>query len=459
MTETELEPQQKNLWLKGVSAYQLKNLDYAINLILAVVKQSPDFLEGRKTLRRAEIEKVRTTKKSMFGGGLSLGGFKFTSNAKKEPWDGIAELEENVFQKDPFNAAANQAFYDYAMRMAKYDLAAFALETIREGFPDNTKNLHKLAEHYMAFEEPEKASEIYGQIRRVDPKDMDATKGEKDAAAKTSMLRQGWQGGSIRDAMKNADETLNLENMNRQGMTPEQMDNLLGQLAAEYERDPNNLPVVKKIADVYEMKGEHASSLGYYEWAMHLSPGDVALKGRVEMLRNKIAELEIQRMEAEIEANPEAPDIEEKREHIRAIKLDRLSTLLAEARSKVDRNPTDKQYRYDLATVLFQAEQYREAIPELQQAKSNPHIRNKALLMLGRCFERLNMNDLAQNAMSDAVKEIPAFNNEKKELLYELGLVYQKTGKQDEYLNCMKEIYNSDYGYRDVAKRVEASYG
>ncbi|MEY4485237.1 MAG: hypothetical protein RL693_2689, partial [Verrucomicrobiota bacterium] len=165
------------------------------------------------------------------------------------------------------------------------------------------------------------------------------------------------------------------------------------------------------------------------------------------------------RMEAEIEADPEAPDIEEKRTHIRAIKLDRLSTLLTEARTKVERNPTDKQYRYDLATVLFQAEQYREAIPELQQAKSNPHIRNKALLMLGRCFERLNMNDLAQNAMSDAVKEIPAFNNEKKELLYELGLVYQKTGKQDEYLNCMKEIYNSDYGYRDVAKRVEASYG
>lgn len=459
MTETELEPQQKNLWLKGVSAYQLKNLDYSINLILAVVKQAPDFLEGRKMLRRAEIEKVRTTKKSMFGGGLSLGGFKFTSNAKKEPWDGIAEIEENVFQKDPFNAAANLALYDYAMRMAKYDLAAFALETIREGSPDNTKNLHKLAEHYMAFEEPEKASEIYRLIVKVDPRDMDAIKGEKDAAAKTSMMRQGWQGGSMRDAMKNADESLNLENMNRQGMTPEQMDNLLGQLAGEYERDPNNLPVVKKIADVYEMKGELASSLGYYEWALHLSPGDVALKGRIEQLRNKIAEIEIQRMEAEIEADPEAPDLEEKRANIRAIKLDRLSTLLTEARTKVERNPTDKQYRYDLATVLFQAEQYREAIPELQQAKSNPHIRNKALLMLGRCFERLNMNDLAQNAMSDAVKEIPAFNNEKKELLYELGLVYQKTGKHDEYLNCMKEIYNSDYGYRDVSKRVEASYG
>ena len=105
-------------------------------------------------------------------------------------------------------------------------------------------------------------------------------------------------------------------------------------------------------------------------------------------------------MEAEIEAHPDAPDLEEKRAQIRAIKQERSATLLAEARSKVERNPTDKQYRFDLAAVLYQCEQYKEAIPELQQAKSNPHIRNKALLMLGKCFSALNMNDLAVNAMT-----------------------------------------------------------
>ena len=108
--------------------------------------------------------------------------------------------------------------------------------------------------------------------------------------------------------------------------------------------------------------------------------------------------------------------------------------------------------------MLFNCEMYREAIPELQQAKSNPHIRNKALLMLGKCFASLNMNDLAINAMNEAVKELAVFNNEKKELLYELGLVYEKVSNKEEYLNCMKEIYNNDYGYRDVAKRVESSY-
>jgi hypothetical protein len=62
MTEADLEPQQKNLWLKGVSAYQLKNFDYAVNLILSVVKNAPEFLEGRRLLRRAEADRSRGQK-------------------------------------------------------------------------------------------------------------------------------------------------------------------------------------------------------------------------------------------------------------------------------------------------------------------------------------------------------------------------------------------------------------
>ncbi len=459
MSEADLAPQIKNLWLKGVSSYQLKNFDYAINLILSVVTQVPDFLEGRKLLRRAEAEKVRGQKKGLFGGGLGLGGLKLSSGGKKDPWAAILELEENVFQKDPYNINANQSLYDLAMRLGKNDLAAFALETIREGHNSNTRNMHTLAQHYMACDQPEKASEVFRNILKVDPKDMDAIKGDKDAAAKTSMLRQGWQGEEgVRGAMKNKDEAAQLEMAAKQGMTREQMENLLAQYFVEYERDQNNVNVVKRIADLYDKMEDHVSALSYYEWAAQLNPGDVTLHGRVEHTRNKVAEIQIQQMEAEIEADPHAPDIEEKREQIRAIKLERLSTLIAEAKSKVERNPTDKQYRFDYATVLFQAEQYREAIPELQQAKSNPHIRNKALLMLGKCFGALNMSDLAINAMQEAVKEISIFNNEKKDLLYSLGIIYQKVGKMDEYLNCMKEIYNNDYGYLDVAKRVESSY-
>ena len=41
---------------------------------------------------------------------------------------------------------------------------------------------------------------------------------------------------------------------------------------------------------------------------------------------------------------------------------------------------------------------------------------------------------------------------------YNLGLVYEQMGEREKSLAAMKQIYEADYGYRDVAERVESSY-
>ena len=46
----------------------------------------------------------------------------------------------------------------------------------------------------------------------------------------------------------------------------------------------------------------------------------------------------------------------------------------------------------------------------------------------------------------------------KKEIVYNLGIVYGKMVEREKSLNCMKQIYEADYGYKDVAERVEGSY-
>jgi hypothetical protein len=58
----------------------------------------------------------------------------------------------------------------------------------------------------------------------------------------------------------------------------------------------------------------------------------------------------------------------------------------------------------------------------------------------------------------DAAKEILTMDGMKKEIVYNLGIVYEKMGERERSLNCMKQIYEADYGYKDVADRVERSY-
>lgn len=447
-----------NLWKKGLISAEQRNWDYVVSLVLPIVKAHVAFMDGRQLVRRAEAERVRGQKKGLSLGGL--GGISlFKGGSKKEPLEQIIDLEENVFQKDPFNINANQTLYDLGVRLRMPELAAFALETIREGHPENTKNMHRLAEHYMAHDEPEKAGEVFRHIVKVDPRDMDAVKGDKDAAARTSILRQGWnQEGDFRKAMKSTDEANKMEMLNRQGMTREQMEALLGELVADYERDNTNPNVVKKMADLYERLDDHETALSFYNYAFTLNPGDVAMQRKIEIMQDKVSDMKIARMEAEIEADPEAPDIEEKRAQIADIKRQRSATVIADAKARVNRNPTDKQFQYDLGSAYFYADMHTEAIPHLQQAKGNPAIRNKAILMLGRCFERKNMNDMAESQFVELSKELNIMDATKKEVLYELAMVSQKLGKRDQYLEALKDIYNNDYGYKDVAKRVEESY-
>jgi tetratricopeptide (TPR) repeat protein len=176
--------------------------------------------------------------------------------------------------------------------------------------------------------------------------------------------------------------------------------------------------------------------------------------------------LKIKCLEREIAAHEEflsthAADHElhaKKAEELKAAKKNRAEILLDDARKRLERNPTDLQLRFELGELLVNADRFREAVPELQRARQNPNARLKAMNLVGRCYGELGMFDLAMKQLEEASKEILSMDAMKKEIVYNLGLVYERMGERDKSLNCMKQIYEADYGYKDVATRVESSY-
>ncbi|PYL57371.1 MAG: hypothetical protein DMF31_10850, partial [Verrucomicrobia bacterium] len=93
---------------------------------------------------------------------------------------------------------------------------------------------------------------------------------------------------------------------------------------------------------------------------------------------------------------------------------------------------------------LVSAGRFREAVPELQRARQNPHARLKALNLLGCCYGELGMLDLATKQLEEASKEIVAMDTMKKEIVYNLGLVYDRMGEREKSIACMKQIYEVD---------------
>ncbi len=458
ITEKELPSNLKPLWLKALSAVQTSNLTYGISLLQAVLKDSPGFLEGRKMLRKCELQLAGNTKKKGGLFGLQTGGMgvmKLANQAKKDPLATLPLVEKEL-EKDPANDQANDLLFDICLKLELFETAAFALETVRKHSPENAKLLHKLAEFYISREQPLIASEVYNDIIKHHPTDGTAIKGSKDASARASMQKQKWdENADMRSLMKNTAEFEELEKASRTGLTREQLEERRDKVIEKYNLDPNHLATVKDLAGLYEQLENWHDSHTFYAWAHSLSNGDVALATKAAAMKDKALETDLKNLETAAAADP---NNEELQAALDARKADRITEQVQEAQKRVDQNPTDPQLRFELGNALYKAGDHSAAIPHLQQATRNPHIRTKVLLTLARCFRAKNMFDLSIKTLSDALADLIAMDNTKKEILYEKGLIHTEIGDKESALDCFKQIYEVDYGYRDVANRVEASY-
>jgi tetratricopeptide (TPR) repeat protein len=457
ITDKELPQNVKAYWLKALSAIEVKNHAYAVTLLQAVIKDNPGFLQGRELLRKCEgiVTGGPKKKQKIFGMESGGPGMKLQGAVKKDPAGAVALIEKEL-EKDPFNDGLNDLLHECFLKMELFDSAAFALETLRKSHPDNTKNMHKLALYYLERQRADLAGDVYNDILKATPTDSIAVKGSKDCAAKHSMQRQKWdENSSVRDLMKDQSEFQDLETASRAGMTKDQMIEKRDRLINRYNEDPNNLGNAKELANVFEQMEDWENAMTFYDWAFTLSNGDAALKSKGRQMSDKHIATQMASLQAAVDADPDNAEL---RAQLDEVLQARALEMVANAKQRVDENPTDPQLRFELGTALFNAGDHSAAIPHLQQAKTNPHIRTKVLLLLGRTFKAKSMFDLALKQLSDALADLHGMDNTKKEVLYDKGLIHDEMGDSASALDCFKQIYEVDYGYRDVATRVESSY-
>ncbi len=481
MTENDLAANARALYLKAKHAMDIGNHGYVIQLMQSVLKEAPGFLDGRKLLRAAALNQAKGKRGGFSIAGTTLG---LTSGGalKKDPLTAM-DLAEKMLATDPTNSQANMLLFEAANKANLPHVASFALETLVGANPRDTKLLHQLGNHYQAVGDNEKAVAVFTRITQINPSDLEANKKSKDASASATMKKGKWEevsksGGSLnfRDLMKSKDEAIALETKSKVVRTAEQITQQISDVYPQWEADQNVVDLSRRLASLYEQlheaitanNGSEAdadesldNAIWYYDHTNNI------LRGGDPSIARKLADLQLRKMERRIKLleawiaqvpDPSHPEVAPFVEELAQLKQQRGVTVLETAKRRVADNPTDLQHRYELGEALMQAGAYTEAIPELQRALQNPNVRLRAMNLLGQCFVVKGMNDLAVNTFKKAVSEILTMDNVKKEILYRLGLVFEKLGKRDEYLACMKEIYEADYGYLDVARRVEESY-
>ena len=451
ITERELPAAEASLWVKAQQAVEANNFKYAVSILRSLIKRAPGFLQGRKVLRACEIKVTPDAgrKTSLFT------GMRLTTS-RKDPETVITSVEDDL-ERDPYSISANESLFAAATDLNLPELAAFALETICQGQQNPKKHLHMLANHYIKNEQFAEAADTYRRILQVDRTDPVAMRGEKDCAARASMRQGNWEGsGDFRTKMKNQNATAELESADKVGLTRAEMEARLAQLSEEYAADNTNLQVVKGIASIYEQMEDFGNSYSFYAYAFQLSGGtDFSINDKAMEMHEKLLQAELAHYEQVLAADP---NNEEAKAALAARRKEVAAAVVADAKARVDANPTDATLQLKYGQALFDAEQYSEAIPALQRARTNPNLRVKAMFVLGRCYAAKNMIDMAIRQLEDANSEHITMDDTKKELLYLIGDLYTQAGNQDKALENFKLIYEVDYGFKDVAHRVESAY-
>jgi tetratricopeptide (TPR) repeat protein len=452
----------RRLYTKAGEAAQRENPDYAIALYCDILKKQPEFFDCRRALRIQQAKKASTVRTGFFRKMVnSAGSSPQIAKAKMaishDPAEAL-DIAEQILNTDPTNSFAHRIVVDAALAMELPQTAVMSLEVMSRNSPKDKALLIEFAglAAQIGGEFAAAAASALDNLARTAGFDPDLAQAQKNLSARTTMDEGGYTkaaegGGSYRDMLRNKEEAVTLEQSHRVQQTEDTTARLIKEYEARLAAEPENTKMIRSLAELHAEKKDFDRALELFA-ILKNSPngaGDAALD-RV------IADTTVKKMEHEAaQLNPFAPDHAEQTARLQAAKAE---FKLAECKQRSENYPTDLGIRFELGKLYFETGKIPEAIAEFQKAQQNPHKRIAAMSYLAQAFAKRGMNDSAVRTLQNAIKEKPGFDDEKKDLIYNLGCVLEKMGKKAEAIEQFLQIYETDVNYRDVAAKVDAHY-
>ncbi|PWU08513.1 MAG: hypothetical protein C5B50_29465 [Verrucomicrobia bacterium] len=458
-TVNEIPRDLRPLYTKGSEALLRDNFDYAIDLFNQVLQREPSIFDVRKALRNAQQRKA--------GGGRGM--FKkllSTASASplvakgqialhKDPAEALT-IAEQILNNDPNNSGGHKIVVEAAKAMELPKTAAMSLEILNRNSPKDKKIAMEFAEALAAIGEPTRGEKVLSDLYEEFPTDNDLAQALKDISARKTLKEGGYQAlesgtGSYRDVLKNKEEAVVLEQQNRQVKTEDTAEKLITEYEGRLKNEPKNIKIRRDLAELYTQKKDFDRALDYYAQIKSSEVGaDASLDRAIAETRKRKYDHQLAQLDTTALDYPEKAA---------ALQAEKQAFELEECQRRVVRFPNDLQIRFELGQIYFQTGKISEAIQEFQKARANPHRKVPALNFLAQCYAKRRMYELAVRALQDAIKEKPAFDDEKKELVYNLGSILETMGKKEDAFQQYMLVYDQDAGYKDVAAKMDQQYG
>jgi tetratricopeptide (TPR) repeat protein len=465
-------PQEKAKAIKwfehGKAVADTHNYEYAIECYingLAVWPEAVD--EGHKPLRAVAFARLGTGRKkpSILE---TLTRFVTSPHTSRDALRGMLAAEK-LLAKDPANVdhmevmlrnAAKAGYERTCMWLGPILLQEvqvnpkanfLKLSTIRQIFEELGDRYNAQGNTSQAIECFEVTAKSLETMTRVKPDDRTAQDQYRNISGKLTILKGKFEGGDFRDSLLDAQKQRELRDQDRMFQDDSRYAELIESAARSMQESPNEPGKVFAVTDLMLRRGRPEDEDAAIKLLMETYGRTrvYPFKMRADEVRMRQHRRHVQQTKAKGDEKTAAEQFKKMLEFEIQVYLER-----------IHHYPTEVRYKYELGKRYFMAQRFDDAVPVLQQARTDPKNRMPCLSLIAQCFFHKGYYDQAISIVLDAIKGHEIEGDEaSKDLHYWLGRSYEAAGQMDQAIQTYGQIIQWDYNYRngDVRQRLQAA--
>ena len=426
--------------------------DYAIEMYLSGLKFDPEAVDAHQALREISMRRKA-------GGGKPLGFMQKNAMKKGDELTNMLNAEK-LLAYDPGNTGYMVELMSAAQKAGCYDTVLWVgpmamRANLDEKKPDFNKFI-QVKDIYVLIGRYQQAVEAIAQAMKLRPGDMELVGEMRHLSANESIKRGNYDsGGSFRDSVRNKEAQQKLIDADRDVRSLDSLEVAIQDAEAAYDASPADNAMFSKFVEALRRteQPEHENraidlleqkyaETRQYKWRQTVGNIQMAQLNRMDRSQRQ-----------GVAADPNNQEL--RRSYIQFVrdKTEQELNIWTEVSANY---PTDQTARFEVARRLFMLNKFDDAIPVLQQVRSDPKYKAQATVFLGRAFLESGFVEEASDTLSEAIAEYPAKGDEKsREMTYWFARALEQKGDAPVAIKNYSQVFQWDAKYRDVAARIK----
>ncbi|NCX99034.1 MAG: hypothetical protein EBX35_10805 [Planctomycetia bacterium] len=415
------------------------NAQYAIDMFSACVTGDPGNAVFAQALLAALRRKFGAKKSGTFSSLLSAGGRtgmkRAASNAQ---WRDVVKQGVEILKSNPADHACLLAMAEACGNLMFVDCQAVYLRAALDAAPADAEVNRQCGRFAASQGNFDQAIECWRRIARI--KGL-AEEAEREIAQlsvdKTISAGKGLVGRAGHQAA---------------ATEPAKAGDRRVELMQSVRDNPADVEGTLELADLFEQDGRIDEAEKLLARALSASGNELKVREHVEDRQLRWAKSKVMIAEQRLATS----DTPEHRETVDKLKRAQLRQELEIFGARCSRYPENLTWKYELALRLKAAGKFPEAIRHFQEALKDVRRKGSISLELGECFQSIKQYPLAMQNYEAAVEVLTDRELElRKRALYRAGVLAAGLKDLDAAQKHLSAVAGLDYGYRDVAERLD----